>query len=595
MSIVVDGERSKARLPMGRRLLSQVIDLGLIAKTLVLDGFFIKAVDFGKGLSKIIITAPMGAVVAFSDETGIYTQTADFWRGGFSAKKKFQKFKTMPDGYSELSTWGSFPIETEEYTPYPPAYYPFTAPSYLARRAPPAIIPLASEVIFTAVSGHVSAKTIYDARAGIFSVAGKAANLVGSIGEYTVSLDVARLTQILNTQAVWQTVSYNTAYFVAYPATPAACCVHVSIQKDTPDKVVSTLAYKNSGVSGGMYLEYAYRTCSETFNALPAWLLSEFNTRQWGPLGTFGVTPGGNYSWGNLAAPNQILSYVMGGTLLLSGGTAGAFDGHESDVGVAFGFVALIDGQKAAHSAASMMALLAELFPNAAIPGDYEAGREAFRCLFPYPNVLNAGEVPDSTMFHSPTAAYTWARRFTRVALGAGEATAVKWSLAGLEKVVIKLPQVVLDTPGVRPDITYAGDGLYCCVCCNYYTVDGVSVGSPFTGWSTVALPQPAGAETLRVRYIRPVKVTASDVWLIGVISVIIDAVETTYFVSYRSGSWTRGGALDMAGEKGTWDCVVFSGEGEAMTKYPTYPPLLRTSIPDTPYTRYAEDRPWLY
>jgi hypothetical protein len=297
-----------------------------------------------------------------------------------------------------------------------------------------------------------------------------------------------------------------------------------------------------------------------------------------------------------LAAPNQILSNDLGGTLLYAGGTTGAFDGYEGDIGWAFGFVVLIGGQKATYNATSMMSLLSELFPNAAIPGDYAAGREAFRCLFPYPNVSNsAGEVPDSTMFHSPTAAYTWARRFTREALLAGEATAVMWSLAGLEKVVIKLPQVVLDTPGVRPDITYAGDGLYCCVCCNYYTVDGVFVGSPLTGWAAVALPQPVGAETLLVRHIRPVKVTASDVWLIGVISVIIDAVETTYFVSYRSGSWTRGGALDMAGEKGTWDCAVFSGEGEAMAKYPTYPPLLRTSIPDTPYTRYAEDRPWLY
>jgi hypothetical protein len=108
-------------------------------------------------------------------------------------------------------------------------------------------------------------------------------------------------------------------------------------------------------------------------------------------------------------------------------------------------------------------------------------------------------------------------------------------------------------------------------------------------------VPQAGAGETLLVRHIRPVKVTASDVSLIGVISVTVDAVETTYFVSYRNGTWLRCGALDMVGEKGTWDCAVFSGEGEAMAKYPTYPPLLRTSIPDTPYARYAEDRPWLY
>lgn len=71
MTITVDGERSRKRLPVAKKALANIVDMGLPAKASLYEGFFYKVWQMGADLTGGRITAPFGIFVALSDETGV--------------------------------------------------------------------------------------------------------------------------------------------------------------------------------------------------------------------------------------------------------------------------------------------------------------------------------------------------------------------------------------------------------------------------------------------------------------------------------------------------------------------------------------------
>jgi len=380
MSIAIDGERSKARLPVGRKLLAQVKDLALIAKTIIVDGFFIKAVDFGSDLSKIIIKAPMGAVVAYSDATGIHVQTADWWLGAFSKKRKYKKFVEVPPGYQELSSWGSGAVENTEYTPGPAYYYTLYVPeatNYLARWCSPVITPVVGETVFFRVHGRMT-DPFYDGRAGLYLGAGE--RLFGTVGDLVFSLTgggtfsmASSFNQYLKPYGLVYEVQSNTAMFLPNDgvAQKPACCTVISIQKDVEGAVKSEDVIKVTASDGGMYLEYTWRFCDDVFSAMPSWLKTEIAAAGWHPLpaSEFGVVPAGNYAWAWEGQVNFLNTYILVAPKLIGGTPAanGPFYEHQDDIVWAFAYVLEINTAegttKATINAGQMIALLNEVVP----------------------------------------------------------------------------------------------------------------------------------------------------------------------------------------------------------------------------------------
>ena len=140
----------------------------------------------------------------------------------------------------------------------------------------------------------------------------------------------------------------------------------------------------------------------------------------------------------------------------------------------------------------------------------------------------------DSVMFHGQDGNfYVWTREYG----------AVVFATTGMFSVAITVPGPTTSTVGVRPEISYCGlhDGvpLYICICNKPRDkVHGVYIGSPFVAWSE--LPGTEVGEDLV--YVRPVRVTPTDVFMIGVIRVTesVDGVDTDFY-HFASFQWATG------------------------------------------------------
>ena len=115
---------------------------------------------------------------------------------------------------------------------------------------------------------------------------------------------------------------------------------------------------------------------------------------------------------------------------------------------------------------------------NGDIQVDWENAAAMLRNIFCHPNHMDYFEPHDSVMFHSADSVFSWSRWY-----GAVEITST-----GILPVDLTMPDVVLDKNGVRPLISYAGNGLYCCVCDQVgERVLAVYMGTPFDTDETVA------------------------------------------------------------------------------------------------------------
>jgi hypothetical protein len=162
-----------------------------------------------------------------------------------------------------------------------------------------------------------------------------------------------------------------------------------------------------------------------------------------------------------------------------------------------------------------------------------------FERLCSYPNVNNPDTAHyDSVMFHGPNGVYSWDRIYSEAVGGVPETfeeptkygvtgILVHFGATGLSLVDCYVPPEV-GTIGVRPLVTYAGEGLYSCVCekvgatlvADFDEVQALALyyGSPFTGWYKLPMPVAADGETVVLKHVRPVLLNSEKSTFLGII-----------------------------------------------------------------------------
>lgn len=120
-------------------------------------------------------------------------------------------------------------------------------------------------------------------------------------------------------------------------------------------------------------------------------------------------------------------------------------------------------------------------------------------------------------LFQEGETAYSWTRHFGGVAVGPD----------GMTPREMEWPDVIDEDKRTRPDVTYAGNGLFCCVCERMgERVVGVYVGRPFdgdgrdAGWIEAPLvtAEWASVDGNRVVYARPLLATEDRIVVLAVV-----------------------------------------------------------------------------
>jgi hypothetical protein len=168
-------------------------------------------------------------------------------------------------------------------------------------------------------------------------------------------------------------------------------------------------------------------------------------------------------------------------------------------------------------------------------------------------------------------------------------------------------PQEVVNDIRARPKVSYAGHGLYCCVCERMgERVTAVHIGAPFdtdeheAGWRKIELvtEEWAAVPDNRIEYVRPMLATAERVALLAIIREKTEQGTFRYRAAVCDGSPDEPGAtllqacgLIPAGqlEDGvSWDfCVMMGGKGydeyaEMLKRYPSPVPVLEADAYNT-------------
>jgi hypothetical protein len=191
----------------------------------------------------------------------------------------------------------------------------------------------------------------------------------------------------------------------------------------------------------------------------------------------------------------------------------------------------------------------------------------------------------DSIMFHSHAGeVYTWTRHYG----------AVKFTPTGLFSASISVPSEVDATVGVRPEITYAGTynevPLYLCICNRVKEeIEAVYYGSPFVAWTKL----PGVPDGYTLVHARPVKVTPTEIHLIGVVMRDVEPVYNFAYLKWIPGSvelWKVLGQLPFTVQSDDNFAVCLYGEGQLVKDLAIYqtPPMILPETPVGPYDKYA-------
>ena len=234
--------------------------------------------------------------------------------------------------------------------------------------------------------------------------------------------------------------------------------------------------------------------------------------------------------------------------------------------------------------------------------------------LLPWPNMPSiyaiyfAWKPHDSVMFHGhDDKIYTWTRNAGSVCF---DGTGVK--CAGDSTFHLYVPDEVSNEEGVRPDITYAGEGysaIYLCICNKVAdSVRAVYYGYPFVAEDWHKFPDPPKYHTLV--YVRPVVLEEDRKVLLGILRYAPPDVEggdpkptdvpTVYkfaqltYTYNREGEWKPMAALPFPINEGANFSAALFGEDQlvqSLLNYPSPPPCNPQNIV-VPYDGYASFRP---
>jgi len=606
--IRTDGDRSLKRKWFAKKKLDQIKEMSLPVSTVVWNGFRFNAWQLGD-IDGGNVTAPMGAVAACSTRNGIKIAVADYWAGGFNgAQDLYIIFKDLgtyeEDGYIYQSS-GSFttlfngPIDPENTLEYSTMrFVPTDTYSLFNDSIPeydfpcnPVIIPERGELFNVLVSSSVdfdrNGNGTFDWFRSIFE---KTTSFYISNGIQKSRLSCAihhvqNDSYNYNPKRIYQKIGDDR--YVTFQSTWIYDFVTIG-----EDQVKYVGVDINIPMSSVGYISLANILTEDIPVALRTILITSQNDGSCEPIGSYAF---GTTFFHAVNASTHL--YREGGE---SCEASVYYAVHPEDDKWRLFYSMIVDGVVSIVNSEQFMPLLTSLATETVDTGHwYNAMSMLEQLAGAYPNT-NFTVPYDSVMFHGHDGnVYTWTRKYG----------GVKFSTTGLFAEDLVVPTAVSEENGVRPDITYAGTynetPLYLCISnAVKIGVRAVHYGSPFTSWTQ--LPgTPSGYELISAR---PVLVTPTDIFLIGVVkyTILANEVEVDKY-AFASLKWTAATETEEASiapwnimgqlpfEVGDSDNLSVGLYGDdalaiALSEYQC-PPIVPQS-PIGPYAKYAIGMP---
>jgi len=640
--IRTDGVRSLRLKQFAGRKLSQIIDIDVPSKTLIFNGFTI-SVHQQDDINGGYVKAPMGLRVICSNDKGIKCFTADFFSGAVEGRADMYAVDlSVSSGATLTSLFNKTEVsETEISTLFPYIYgevgsYDFTYLGSLgsyywrATNCRPVTFPLFNSegfiftVSLTRANGYNSS-TIYEAQllgygtngSGIIRtgwaretdqnpvsapcvfnlpslVLRSVATYQGSIFNIVAPQSASIATVFEGTWDVWAALSDQEKENQNIITTSVRHITSDVVFVDVLPAVVYNITNPNGYNYNSIIGSYSYSLGQDKgVNLLTAMftsvtdmttLIAGFEDIKWIIYYTL-------YQDGPNKSNPGLGSTVHTVTL---GEMASVLDllFSQANDGVVAPAYSYVDGTSVDRDFVSMFASV----PISYTPGDpidlstgspdlytnYSVAR-IFGMLgahMAYPNSrLVSKSRSDSIMFHGPLGVYSWTRKYG--VAPDGSCRLVLFGTTGLELIHCFMPIEVTTTLGVRPNITYAGNNLFFCICerVSAETTDEVVVnevtaiytGSPFSGWSKS--PEFTGGTLLHAR---PVSLTPETLVVFGVCETAneagITARRATFLdTSNENTKWTLLSVIPTEGGDGDiWDISLY-GDGPYVQMLQSY------------------------
>ena len=583
MNITYDGHRSLRRKHLGRRVLENITELGLPAKSVLFDGFLVKALNLDD-VKKARITAPAGALVACSQAGRVQVVECDHWLGGVSSRADahicnvgFQvgQTGTIYDNPNTATPNVAFePEDTHSQSTAGLLNPPWPVDSYVNTPPQIGLTPFVGESYVLTLAGRDSTRKRTESLLTPYLLAGGAPNRIAVASEESNATPISL-------------ESIHTLPGSPYRA--VGTCTEDRRISAADNKYIHAAVYEinRQGLGHGFF--FADTMCAGVPDAtLRQRLVTVGGTDATQIVGSYAFALEAN------AAPT-LLSIVDARDASLHSGLSGTEAWK-----LFFSIYTLGAGSIASWSLASFAAVLDAVDPLHAVgtwPSiDFDRAHAVLAQLIGWP-MRRENLPPDTVTFHGPSGdIYTWSRRYG----------AVKFATTGLTTTTLTLPAEVTSENGVRPEISYAGNGLYMCVCnkpgkkklpseyadkaeadADWCGIKAIYRGSPFSGWTAIALPDAA----YRLHHVRPIEVSATTITLLGVLRTL-DAQPVYYLATFRDGAWTNIGKLPVTvadPERVSWTAALF-GDDPLVASMAAFrsPPAITPQMPALPYSIYA-------
>lgn len=556
--ITFDGDRSKKRLWFAEKQLAKLKMLGLPSKTVVYDGFTYKVnplddLDLGR------VMAPMGAVILCSNADGMRIMVADNWQGSVTSRQDYNILLRDPAAFGLYTRVGTKDetLEAEGATTvkFDPA--PTQSP-------------------FGTVNETVTPSTHWENDASpepvIMPYKGAEAFFIGSDVLITAEDEIV-FEWLLNwytsdgspltrrTYGHFETQLASLPPWYMFQGIPATHFAVVGFQHFLEYGVADGKPYAAKyfwyGADDTSYYDNFYN--EDLFPDLPSGLrtilLTAGNNSAERPLGSyaFSLTKDGEPTL--LHAVDDSNSSAIP---VVSPPEEAWYSANPAEERwKLFYVIKTRNGILSTVNSDNFTAVLNMIDAGVGNPiSNWSKARRAFYQLFGRPN--NNWQVPyDTSMFHASDGnVYVYTRKYGKF----------KFTDSGITTATFSVPAEVTATNGVRPTITYAGDGVYLCVCENLVApreVVKIYYGSPFDTW--LVLPDPNVGSHLT--HVRPVKVLHSvDETEVVLLGILVDEVTPGYYMACLrytgTGTWQQMSKIPVDVDPAmTWDIGLF-GEG---------------------------------
>ncbi len=576
MSIYVDGERSRQRLGFAKSLLNKIKAMGMRTKKLIYDGFLYRVDNIAPGLSKIAVTAPMGSLFVCATRTQYKVMWGENYLGvvnpSLDLKDNYYTLGGPPTAFalgSAVAGASGTAITHTATTGTPPV---------------PAVVPCSGEFINVYLAyNYTNAPLDIVARASVLSFS------FGSGGSKSI------VSSFFVTRPYLSTIPATTAHPVAtwggapYPYALVVATDQYLNNVTPPVTTAPTIGFarvQQTALFGGLH------TSSDVFVGTPTYLYSKITALLTSPV----FTVVGGYGYQDPADGDPVLLQCLDASPYHSdleyygeddwAITLSFFNVMTLSTTVLplvpaledmYNFSHVKGGQANAFQASytpvdyapipAQIAAMVLWRPGGLGDGVYDPVYTAIddggspptiirydltawvinqprliaaaRQVFPWPNVSRWAPI-DSAMFRSHDGKIiVVSKSYPTVALDA---------TSGMQRLTVSTPASAAPS-GIRPEIHHAADGYYYCISRDPVggTIAGLSVGSPFSGWSSVPMPDAALVQ------VRAVVITQTKTVFMGITyDAVKDKPYTYTFFSSNStpttGQWVDVSPLGIAG-----------------------------------------------